>query len=73
MGATIAPMPTREEILREKTHKEDDLPIGKRVFYTLTGERETAKCLALLVETLHARAYLSYDEIDDMLLAVVAG
>jgi len=36
-------MPTREEGLAKQTHKEDGLDVGRRVFYTLTEDRNTSR------------------------------
>jgi hypothetical protein len=66
-------MPNREEVLREKTHKEEGLQVEKRVFYTLSDEKSfqlhrNTKAIALLVKLLHQRGQLSDQEIDDLLL-----
>jgi hypothetical protein len=69
-------MPTREEILATKTHKEEGLDTGRRVFYTLTDDKSlmghrSAKLLALLVENLVQRGRLSESDLDDILLEIV--
>lgn len=65
-------MPNRDEILRDKTYKEDGVDVGRRVFYTLTDNKgmqghRTTKVLALLVERLHAAGMLDETTLDDLL------
>ena len=73
-GATIpGTMPTRADVLREKTHKDDGVDLTARVFYTLQDEKalqehRNSKVIALLMNHLHKEGRLSDDEIDDILL-----
>lgn len=65
-------MPTKDEILREMTFKEEGLELSKRVYYTLTADERTegkltAKALALLIDHLHKAGLLSESEIDELL------
>ena len=69
-----------EQVLREKTFKEDDLDIGRRTFYTLrqdpprTVAEQTAansKLLGLLLQHLAVRGLITADEIDTMLFETV--
>jgi hypothetical protein len=69
-------MPTREENLATRTHKEEGLDTGRRVFYTLTDDKDlaghrSAKLLALLIENLVQRGRLSERDLDNMLLEIV--
>jgi hypothetical protein len=71
-------MPNREDILREQTFKEEDLPIHKRVFYSLTKDESvqhdrTAKFVALLTEMLVDSDAMSEDDLDEILLKIVIG
>jgi len=68
-------MPTREEILREKTHKDVE-ELEKRVFYTLTDEKSiqiqrTSKIIGLLIKNLHSSGILKSEEIDEILFDTV--
>lgn len=72
-------MPTREDILNEKTFKEDDFPIDQRVYYTLSGDEATrpklqphrnSVAIGLLFALLHKRGVLSDEDIDDILFDV---
>ena len=74
-------MPTRDEILRKETFKEDGLAVDVRVFYTLalSGQEmpddrkersqlhRTTKAVALLTRQLRDAGILSDAQIDDML------
>lgn len=69
-------MPTKDEVLREKTFKEEGIELYKRVFYTLTDDERiegklTAKALALLIDHLRRSGQLSEEEIDELLFQVV--
>jgi hypothetical protein len=69
-------MPNKEDILRDKTHKEDGLGLDERVLYTLSDEKSlqhhrNTKAIAVLVKLLHEKAQLSDQEIDDLLLECV--
>jgi len=69
-------VPTKEALLREKTYKdqcEDDV---RRVFYTLHDVKDlqphrNSKLLALLVDHLLRRDFLTQDELDEILLDVI--
>ncbi len=68
-------MPSREDELREKTHKGQTDTLHQRLFYTLhvEGSRDlqthrNTKAVALLMEHLHRQGLLSDDAIDDILL-----
>lgn len=69
-------MPTRDEILREKTFKGDLTETERRVFQTLTGheglvEYRTVKAVASLVKLLQDRNVLSEQDVDDILFECV--
>ncbi|WLE60247.1 hypothetical protein GIY62_06190 [Burkholderia plantarii] len=72
------------DLLREKTHKEPGLDVGRRVYYTLTDDQtgdasapidptlhRTIKLLSLLVEKLTAESRLTETELDQMLLQLL--
>lgn len=66
-------MASRDELLREKTHKDDGLSIRERVFYTLNDGKESqpecnSKAIALLVELLAERGIVLPEKLDEMLL-----
>jgi hypothetical protein len=74
-------MPTREEILSERTFKQGGLDIEKRVFYTLHGDRKApdaealqnhrnSKAIALLFKKLTEAGILTEDQLDEILLDV---
>jgi hypothetical protein len=76
-------MPTKEDHLKQYTHKEEGLELEKRVFYTLTGEPDkkplspeklrdyrNSKAIALLFKVLHENGTLTEDQLDDILLEV---
>jgi hypothetical protein len=74
-------MPTKEEMLAIQTHKEDGLDVGRRVFYTLTEDRNNSremlqvqrnsKAIAMLFKTLLEAGTLTEDQFDEILLEVV--
>jgi hypothetical protein len=69
-------MPNKEDVLREKTYKEDGLELEKRVFYTLSDEKglqhhRNTKAIALLVKLLHEKKQLSDKDVDELLLQCV--
>lgn len=76
-------MTTKEELLRDKTYKEENLDVGVRVFYTLTKGTErsiepsaltqlnTAKLLSLLIEHLAYSGKLTDSEIDELLFKLI--
>ncbi len=74
----------RDEILRIKTHKEENLDVGRRVYYTITNagdnvisrtidptQHNTAKLLSLLIAKLSANGQLSETDLDDLLLQML--
>lgn len=73
-------MPTREEILAERTYKEDGMDVEKRVFYTLIGDTKVSertphtnrnsKAIALLFKTLFEAGTLTEEQLDEILLQV---
>lgn len=69
-------MPTREEVLRDKTYKEEGMDLEKRIFYTLTDNKgfevhRIAKALALTIKFLADEGRLRPKDVDDILLEVV--
>ncbi len=69
-------MPNKEDILREKTHKEDGVALDRRVFYTLNDDKflqayRNTKAIALLVSHLRQKQLISDDEIDELLFDCV--
>jgi hypothetical protein len=73
-------MPTREDALREKTHKGGTDTLEQRVFYTLhvaddsdLQTHRSTKAIALLISHLHKSGLISDDVIDDLLLESVGG
>jgi hypothetical protein len=68
-------MPSKEEILIERTYK--NLPVAERILYTLTEDEvikvnQTAKTVGLLVETLVNKGVLSEGDVDHMLLQLLS-
>jgi len=68
-------MPTREDVLYEKTHKGVDT-IHKKIFLTLSDCKgaeatRTEKLLILLIERLHEQGVIKDQDIDKMLLEIV--
>jgi len=69
-------MPTREEVLIEKTFKEEGVDTHRRVFYTLTAEENFAshrnsKLLASLVKLLEDRGVINDVDLDELLLECI--
>jgi hypothetical protein len=78
-------MANLDDILREKTYKDQGLDLGRRVFYTLAtpldGLTEEAnqklqaarnsKAVTKLIEHLTNKGLMSAEELDDILLHVV--
>jgi hypothetical protein len=69
-------MPNKEDILLEKTHKNDGIELEKRVFLTLSDEKghehhRNTMALARLVKLLHEKKQLSDEEVDELLLQCV--
>lgn len=65
-----------EDVLREKTFKEEGMEIERRVFYTMTEEvkltnHRNSKAIALLIKVLQEKEILSDSEIDSLLLECV--
>jgi hypothetical protein len=76
-------MPTLEDVLAKKTHKQDGLDIERRVFYTLIGEPNTpgrgelqahrnSKAIALIFKALCEKHHVTETQLDEMLLEVVS-
>jgi hypothetical protein len=70
-------VPTRDEHLAKLTHKEDGVPMEKRVFYTLTDAPSeslvtlrNSRLIGLLVKTLIDEGTLTEDQLDEILLEV---
>jgi hypothetical protein len=74
-------MPTSEEVLAERTYKQDGLDVEKRVFYTLHGEgnspqrdaaqtHRNSKAISLLFKTLLDKGLLTEEQLDEILLEV---
>ena len=72
-------MPSKEDILRDQTNKDQGLEMDKRVFYTIYPEKDkadlrlhrTSKAVALLVKHLHDKRLISGAEIDELLFQAV--
>ncbi len=74
-------MPTKEEALAERTHKQEGIEVEKRIFYTLHGEGKSpqrgegqthrnSKAIALLFKMLLEKRILTEDQLDEILLEV---
>ncbi len=69
-------MPNKDDVLREKTYKDECDDDARRVFYTLDDAKDlqthrNSKLLALLVDHLLKRELLTQDELDEMLLEAI--
>lgn len=69
-------MPTKEDILREKTFKEEGMETDRRVFYTLTDDEKlsghrNSKLLASLMRLLQDRGLISEEDIDELLFECI--
>jgi hypothetical protein len=69
-------MPNKEDILREKTFKGDVDELEKRIFYTLTDEKQLeigrlCKAYSILLKMLHEKNILTNEEIDEILFETV--
>lgn len=69
-------MPNKEDILREKTHKEEGMETDRRVFYTLTAEEKltshrNSKAIASLVKLLEEKGLISESDIDELLFECI--
>jgi hypothetical protein len=65
-------MPDKNQILRDSTYKDHGYSVRERIFYTLTAvesarAKRTAKAVALLLELLHRKRFLSDEQLDDFL------
>lgn len=68
-------MPTMEDVLREKTFKDVE-QVEKRVFYTLTQDKElighrNSKLLSLVVAHFNKANALSDKELDELLFEII--
>ena len=66
----------KEEILCKETFKGDVEEMEKRIFYTLTQEKNLqthriAKLISMLIKKLHDKKVLKDDDIDDLLLECI--
>jgi len=71
-------MPQSDDVLREVTFKGLGLPVGARIYRTLTAiessrGKRTARALAQLIELLHKKRFLSDDQLDEFLYECVVG
>ena len=69
-------MPTIEEVLREKTFKDEFDTVEERVFHTLWDDERLrthrlCRLTGLLAQRLSERGLLSDDELDRVLLEIV--
>jgi hypothetical protein len=65
-------MAIRDDIIREGTFKDQGLTVGVRIFRTLTAiesarGKRTARAVALLIELLHKKRFLSDQQLDEFL------
>jgi hypothetical protein len=70
-------MPTKEEILNEKTFKGEGRELEERVYRTLTEADTTQtemmlKALSFLIKHLYEKSMFSDEEIDEFLFQVVS-
>jgi hypothetical protein len=76
-------MPMLEDVLAEKTYKQDGLDVAQRVFYTLIAEPDNphreklqahrnSKAIALLFQTLCEKRHITATQLDEILLEVVS-
>ena len=69
-------MATKDEVLREKTYKEDGMELERRVHYTLADKdglqaHRNSKAIALLIRRLTEKGVLSEEEVDEILFECV--
>lgn len=69
-------MPTREEIIDDKTFKKEGFELEKRIYYTLTQNEKlqadkVVKALSLLIKTLHQKEIVSDEDVDALLFECV--
>jgi hypothetical protein len=65
-------MAMNERIMRESTFKDRGLSVGARIYRTLTAiesarGKRTAKAVAMLLELLHKKRFLSDQQLDEFL------
>jgi hypothetical protein len=71
-------MASKEDILREKTHKEDGIEIERRIFYTLDDAKSeglqghrNSKAISMLIKALREKDFLTDTDIDDILFEAI--
>jgi hypothetical protein len=69
-------MPDKDKILKDNTYKDKGLSVHERIYLTLMNAesfraKRTAKAVALLLELLHKKRFLSDDQLDDFLFECV--
>jgi predicted transcriptional regulator YheO len=67
---------TKDQFLREKTHKDDGVDVDRRVFYTLRDDKQlqthrNSKAIALVMQRLYDKGIFSAEDIDDVLFDCV--
>ena len=65
-------MPTKVEVLKTETYKDDEDELEARIYYTLMDKKEIqihriSKFVSLTVKMLHEKEILNDDEIDELL------
>jgi hypothetical protein len=65
-------MSLKDKIIRESTFKDRGLAVGARIYRTLTAietarGKRTARAVAMLLELLHKKRFLSDQQLDDFL------
>lgn len=70
-------MPSENEIIRDKTFKEEGMDTDRRVFYTLTVDEKmtshrTSKALATLIKLMRERQVIKESDVDDLLVECIA-
>jgi hypothetical protein len=65
-------MALKDDIIRTGTFKDQGLTVGNRIYRTLTAietarGKRTARAVALLIELLHQKRFLSDQQLDDFL------
>ena len=65
-------MSLKDNIIRDSTFKDRGLSVGARIYRTLTAiesarGKRTARAVALLLELLHKKRFLSDQQLDDFL------
>jgi hypothetical protein len=69
-------MPNKEDVLREKTFKEEGVETNRRVFYTVTSDdtlasHRNSKLVASLIGLLQQRGVISEMDIDELLFECI--